>query len=521
MRRLRILPVAIAVAAALPVRAERPKVLATGWDLGDVTPSEYLAHADLFERLPIDGVTFNLAGTNAAGEKLWYRTIMSDPRWERAAFDGDVPILKELVARRPFRESLMNAFRLAGPRIPWTDDAAWARFASNMGVLAAVARDAGVKGILIDMEDYPKNGQFRLKPEDGEGEAASSLVRRRAREVFEAVFAEHPSATVLSYFFLCGCGEYLAAPDPRKAALDAGNLMPSFVDGILDALPPGATLVDGVEAYRKEAARNDYAVSYMTVKKAAVLVSPENRAKYHAQMKVGFGMFVDMYWREKSPKFNWYMGPVNGSRLEHFRLNFEQAISVADGYVWLYMPRSSVVKWRDIAARRYIRRNTIEENLPGFADTVSAVRDPESYAMARLGKLKSEGRLDDRLAGTKAGTWQREFKGREPGRMDADTLEASAVKEGSFTFDVGGVKPGELYALKVDVKGTGWNVAYRFRQTDPDADFEWTGRKTFTCGRFAFVRVPQGVDRMQILLRLAQGASDSARFSHPVLYRLD
>ena len=513
--------VAFVSSSSAAERADGPKVLATGWDIGDATPSEYLAHADLFEKLPINGVTFNLKGTNAAGQRLWYRTIMTDPPWDEAAFAADVPVLRKLVEMRPFRASLMNAFRLTGERIAWTDDAAWARFASNMGVLAAVTRKAGVAGILVDPEDYPKNGQFRLRREDGEPVAVANLVRRRAREVFGAVFRAHPSATVLSYAFLSWCNKkYLSASDPRAAVLAAGDLFPAFVDGILDVLPPEATLVDGAEQYRNDALRNDFAVSYVGMKKAVALVSPENRSKYLLQMKVGFGMFVDMYWREKAKDFNWYIGPVNGSRLEHFRLNFAQAMDVADGVVWLYMPRSSVVKWRNIASRRYLKRNSIEENLPGFADAIASVRDQDGFAAARLARLGGEGSLVDLLRDAKAGTWQRSFKDRAAGDMDADALVATGVKEGSFTIEFRDAAPGELYALRASMEGVGGTAAYRFRSSDPDADFEWVGRKPVTMGGDTFIRVPQGVKGMQLLLRVSQRPGETVRFAKPKLYRL-
>lgn len=515
---------ALAITASLSIAfawAEGPKVLVTGWDLGDATPGEYLAHADLFEQLPIDGVTLNLQGTNAVGERLWYRTMMTDPLWDEGAFAADIPIMRQLVEKRPFRASMMNAFRLTGVRVAWTDDAAWARFASNMGVLASVACKVGVPGILIDPEDYPKNGQFRLKREDGEPSAAADLVRRRAREVFGAVFRAYPAVTVLSYLFLSGCGEtYFSASDPRAAALEAGDLYPAFVDGILDVLPPEATLVDGAEQYRNDALHNDFAVSYVQVKKSAALVSPENRTKYLLQMKVGFGMFVDMYWREKAKDFNWYIGPVNGSRLEHFRLNFKQAMNVADGIVWLYMPRSSVVKWRSISSERYLRRKSIEENLPGFSDVIASVRDPDGFATARLARLRKEGALVDLLRDVKAGIWQRPFKDRAPGEMDAETLTATGVKEGSFTLAFGDAVPGELYALQVALEGTGGSAAYRFRSSDPNADFEWVGRKSVTTGGDTFIRVPQGVKGLQLLLRISQRPGETVRFARPTLYRL-
>jgi hypothetical protein len=39
-------------------------------------------------------------------------------------------------------------------RIAWTDDAGWARFGDNLAVLAWAAKEAGLKGLMLDPEEY-------------------------------------------------------------------------------------------------------------------------------------------------------------------------------------------------------------------------------------------------------------------------------------------------------------------------------------------------------------------------------
>ena len=49
------------------------------------------------------------------------------------------------------------------------------------------------------------------------------------------------------------------------------------------------------------------------------LVSPENRAKYRAQVQVSFGIYLDAYWNPKGS--SWYIDGKGGSRVERLAAN--------------------------------------------------------------------------------------------------------------------------------------------------------------------------------------------------------
>jgi hypothetical protein len=154
-------------------------------------------------------------------------------------------------------------------------------------------------------------------------------------------------------------------------------------------------LVDGDECaykYDSRIAFNDGAIKQ--VMRSIPLVAPENRDKFRARMRVGFGQYIDMYVNAKKPGSSWYFGPEGGSRLEHFSRNLSDAAHTAE-YVWIYGEKFSWVEWKDDASvkirRRYSRKHTWESALPGLSDVLAELRDPKGAALAKAKRLRSEG----------------------------------------------------------------------------------------------------------------------------------
>ena len=56
--------------------------------------------------------------------------------------------------------------------------------------------------------------------------------------------------------------------------------------------------------------------------------------KYQTQVLCGFGLYLDMYTTPTNSP--WYFGETGGSRLNHLRSNFAQALDAAQEYVWVY-----------------------------------------------------------------------------------------------------------------------------------------------------------------------------------------
>ena len=399
----------------------------------------------------------------------------------------------------------------------------------------STAKEGGLRGLILDSEDYYNERQYFLAPDEGDFETVAKLARRRGREVWEAVFRAFPEAVVLTYQFLSIDREYKVAVDPVCEMRIRGDLWPMYCNGILDALPPGAKIVDGDESgYRYEAAKGDFwrnASHQLTG--VLPLVAPKNRAKYRAQVSVSFGMYPDSYAYHQ-PSSSWYFGPVAGSRLLHFEENLAQAVRAADEYVWFWGEHRTFVNWKDLDVRHWWdewwpNSSSLDNALPGYSDMVRGVKDPIGYVKERL----AAGGFGNLVSDESFWPWQAEEKdapkgsftrGPAQGRPDCRTM--TGVRTGSCNFNIA-AKRGEWYGVKVSAFGvlsnaaTGWQKSGSWVKGvegvklvwDPPAADGWrTG--------WALVRVPDGVDRIVLGLYVHQQPGEQTHLDGVTVVRL-
>lgn len=487
------------LAAALSSGAEAParkKIIAHGWDFGGVSLRNVLAHTNQFDNLPIDGAGFLVSGWLPDGRKITSRGIMHDSGWKKEVFARQIPMFRAVTSHPRMRESTLGTFRAPKTRLDWTDDATWGRIATNLSVAAWIAKEGGFRGISVDPEDYHKARQFERRPGDPGWEELTRIVRRRGRELFGAMFREFPDAVVLFYWGFSmvhpSWSPLLYLQDPAEAVKGAGDLWPSFLDGILDAMPETAKFVDGDEySYEYEASENDYfEAAFRQRLRALSVVSPENRAKYSKCLSSSSALYLDMFVNPEGSK--WYAGPVGGSRLEHFRLNAQQALCAADEYVWLWGERGSWVDWK---MDDWVGAMTNwEVRLPGLYRTLDVLRDPAGTAAARKAELQRLGSLSNLVANGECnaqngevprpfGTWHasKDDTGRflSDGKEGVDgtcCLVAEGVGQGCFSVGVPDVKPGEYYLVEVSCKGEGWSVAADWKKSNGKTPFREKNR---------------------------------------------
>ena len=467
------------------------KFILHGWDLSDTPPDVVAANIDKFSGMPVDGITLHVPPTiQRDGSTIHYRSIMQDPPWLYESLERYEPSLKKIAAHPAIKESFLTCLWLYnhGNRLDWRDDAQWRRFAGNMRMFARLAKRCGQKGLFIDAEDYSKERQFYRLPHEPPYAECARLARQRGREVFSAVFEEFPDAVVLSFWFFSACRSALGMDDPAAAVSEAGQLWPHFINGMLDAMPMSATLVDGDECaykYDSRIAFNDGAIKQ--VMRSIPLVAPENRDKFRARMRVGFGQYIDMYVNAKKPGSSWYFGPEGGSRLEHFRRNLSDAAHTAE-YVWIYGEKFSWVEWKDDASvkirRRYSRKHTWESALPGLSDVLAELRDPKGAALAKAKRLRSEG-SENLYPANVCKKWTWFDKKKSGGSFTAvtgrdsslSTVEATGVESGAWHVPMDSVREGEAYVVDLWIQG----------ECDGYAEVIWrTGKAPFNwkLGRF-------------------------------------
>ena len=374
----------------------RRKYIGHGWDTLEVSPEIVLANADALARTGLDGITIALPRRKQSdGSEVCIWDLPTDVAWKYETYADQVPIMRE-ISRKP---SLGSCFLSCGftpmrGRLNWQDDEKWGRFAGNMRIIARIAHEGGMRGLFLDNEDYCNRNQFVLAKEDGDYPAAFRLARKRGREVFGAVFEEFPEAVVMPFWLLTQVQSLVKSVDPIAAMRNSGSLWPAFVNGLLDVIPASGRVVDGNEnAYTYEWSNGSFDRSVTDQLVGFLpLVAKENRAKYRAQTGVGFGLYIDMYVNE-DPAGPWYFKSVNGSRLEHFKLNLTEATRCADEYVWIYGEKVSWVKWKGLrpSERRFKTDVTWEDKLPGLSRMMKDVKNPGAGLMDRVLATRKKG----------------------------------------------------------------------------------------------------------------------------------
>ena len=506
------------------------KCIGLCFDVMNTTPSNVLANADQFAKSApyLDGVAIGLHGILATAEDgnvvtSQYRYIMhKSHRWTRDAVKGQLPYLKEIAKRPNLKESFLLFWMTPhgkSERIDWRDDKGWANYAENMANVAWLAKAAGLKGLMLDPEEYGAQGgrlpQFVHTHEDPPYREAAQLARQRGREVFSRVFKEFPDAVIFSLWFMSKFDFWLEdgyQPHPLQNTEQSGELLQYFLNGILDVIPPEARIVDGYEYYTGSALKNDYFCRQSVITTAALpLVAPENVTKYRAQVYSGNAHYLDMYAQKANPKSLWYYPPVNGSRLEHLRLNMEQSFRTATEYVWLYGERSGkLFNWRD---GHYEKQKTWEEAIPGFTETVMLAKDPCRFAAKRKAALAKRGELvnlakdaQNMSLGVSTKDWPKPpVYDRRNRRTNVKRFEKSLVTNG--------LNPGELYSVGLSIKRSGPGFLFifpRFRgkgeeikspmyipaiaTTDLREDGVWQPGEVV-------VRVPEGADELYLQIK--------------------
>ncbi len=519
------------------------KLIAHGWDLLAVRPADVAAHLDEWAALPVAGVSLRVRARTPEGTPLDSTTIFTDPPWHLEWMTNEIAAVRACAART-LRSNLLVAYWSGARRLPWTDDAAWARVAHNHAVLARIAREGAAIGLMVDPEDYQATRQFTRMPDDPPWPEVEALARRRGRELMAAMGAQFPDLVLLSFWLLSFNGDILRAADPAAAAREEGDLWPAFVNGLLDALPPAARLVDGDEhAYRYEAARCDFLRgAWRTHVRACELVAPEHRSTYASRVLAGFGIYLDMY--VNPPDSPWYFGEYRGSRSNHLLANLTAAAEAADELIWVYGERRDWVRWR-IPGRE--TNQTWSASLPGFADILDIARDRAAWARAYMDRLRARGSptnwlpngrcsvsgsVSSSTAGAEEGPlpvgwWRWRQDGRRPGVLRADpqmgrdepgALFAAGVEEGCFGASVA-VVPGTPLVVEAFAYGgpafvwIGWKRAgvWNWSLPMPKLWFHLADRGGWrrACD---LIEVPEGADELVVMLCARQREGDAVWF---------
>ena len=145
------------------------KCIGLCFDVMNTTPSNVLANADQFaDKAPyLDGVAIGLhdilvTDDNGNVVTSQFREVMhKSHHWTRDSVKSQLPYLKEIAKKPNLTESMLLFWmspRGKNTRIDWRDDKGWANYAENMATVAWLAKEAGLKGLMLDPEEYAAQG---------------------------------------------------------------------------------------------------------------------------------------------------------------------------------------------------------------------------------------------------------------------------------------------------------------------------------------------------------------------------
>ncbi|MCL2743174.1 MAG: hypothetical protein FWE67_04915 [Planctomycetaceae bacterium] len=536
------------------------KLIQLGWDIPDTA---YLKehHEEMQQTTPFDGVMVSLETTAPDGKKYGSRGVMNADPWDPAWF---VTAIDDLKACRwtTFTDNFI-LFNFSPGNLDWDNDKGWENFCGKAAICSQIAKKTGLKGLCIDFEPYGKT-VFKYAAESGKSfDEMKQLVRKRGQQWMKAIAAEYPDMVMFTLFigYVNIHAGYDSQPDDILKTLHYG-LLPSFFNGMLDAIPPKMEIVDGTEMGYYLNGIDEFSRLSLALQSiggpAIRLVAPENHEKYIRQMRVGFGFYLDMHTNPEGNQY--YRGPKEGgTRLDRLEENLAAALKTTDEYVWIYGEQR--YWWKPRAGTR-VKDEHWEAALPGMTQTLHFTKSPREAAKLTLGALQKENRIvnlvknpdfsesipaksrvGDTVVDIKVpaewGSWQDKPLG--VFSWEDGSAKASGVKWGCFLQSFKPVNSGEYYYISIDSKqqGTG-EIGMRVRWQNAESKYV---REAEDKG-FAFkkdterlvnhpladglqraegvFRVPEGVAVIQIQagVRDQTTADDAVWFDNAVLIRL-
>ena len=356
---------AAASAAAAPVK----KLIECSWS--NPTTDQLRENITLLEaRVPYQGLRIFLTG-RGEGKGQNHKTIFGKVRWKYEWFRLDVENLKNTKFNR-FTDNFLSTGVVPG-NVDWFSDSDWETVCQNFGLVARIARETGLRGLIFDPEEYSGHLWEKIQVQNHTLEEIAAKARQRGQEFGKAIFNAYPDLTLF-------CFSWMAVAKDRPVFC-------GFVNGIYDVLPSGAKIVDGDESggySTKDAASLHARVNEL--KKAASFLDPANRAKYFLQTSYSPAIYLEGVLPIYSDS-TWYQTVRRGfgtlSTLEFLRRHLENCLAVSDEYVWTDSERRSWTGIRGWESRLW------EKWAPGITAAFLAAQDPIGHARKEIAAKKT------------------------------------------------------------------------------------------------------------------------------------
>ena len=322
----------MSAAEAASQRPARNKLIKYGVDRP--SPAYVAANIREMEKRPFDGIFIHLTGKGQGN-------IFRGGRWNAADYAADMEALQK-IRWSTFTDNfiIMNS----ASDMDWFSDQDWDNIVNNVEIMAEAAK-AGKCNLAFDPEPYGKNPWHYSKQAHA---ATKSLpeyeakVRQRGAQFIKAIQKHLPETvllTLFSYSIFPNITDELtpAKREQMTAQKELYRLYPAFLNGILDAMGPGVTVVDGNEpSYYYENALSFYRGYHFMRQTALGLVPQENTSKFLLQTQAGHALYFDyifgkVQWENILSHFM-----TEEERLKWWENNIYWALKSTDEYVWLW-----------------------------------------------------------------------------------------------------------------------------------------------------------------------------------------
>ena len=348
-----------------PLPFARKSCVYLGRDAMRATVREVHANRDKFAATGLDGIVLDLSGRRADGKPFLGRRVMASHAFARSEFEQSIPLVREILKTKGLSGSFMAIYWMGRStcRIGWVDDAAWAQFTGNMRLMCALAKELGFKGLFIDHEDYTGKPLFRhRRGDDPPYEVAVTLARQRGAETARAMAAGDPNCRFLVERALMQLRETVRSQTSHESAAAVGDLWYPFLNGFVEAMPPGMRLIEGCEGAYGANTATDYRAQIGDCRVLALEhIEPHLRAKYLAQSEMSFGKYFDGWLRRGLT--------VDAGVTE----SLFGAGACCDHVFWVYGEKFSSVDWGpqwSWYAKKTVNRQTWAETFPGLPDVL-------------------------------------------------------------------------------------------------------------------------------------------------------
>jgi hypothetical protein len=320
--------------AAQPPPSQPPsvtkKLIEFGWD--KPRPAQ-LTTAQL-EGSVFDGVMFQ----SSAGERVIVPEVLPVQ-----AFDDDIAALKRITSGK-LRNSLY-ILNVNASTWDWFDDTSWAAAEQNLFQLARVAREGGLRGLMIDPEVYEFDlWAYASQPQKAKYSFAQfeAQMRKRGAQTMRAFERAYPGITLLHlYFFSAFEAPQNATYETAHASLEMDGslgLHAAFLEGMLEAATDKAVFIDGYEPSYYHLNPQAFDAGRKTaLETAQVFVRPDLREKFKRQVRFGNAVYVDgvMNLHDSARFFGYYL-ENDADRRNLIAHNVYHGLRSADEFVWVY-----------------------------------------------------------------------------------------------------------------------------------------------------------------------------------------